>query len=56
MIFHENPLPADDSHELLFLKKGKITNCRLLQIIGGTLRNKIILDISCESSAGAHCR
>ena len=41
IIFHENRLPADDSHEIsclnfLFLKKSnKILNCRLLQIIGG---------------------
>ena len=34
IIFHENPLPADDSHEISFLicylwKSGKIWNCRL---------------------------
>ena len=43
MIFHENRLPADDSHEIscpnfFFRKSGKILNCRLLQIIGGALR------------------
>ena len=43
MIFHENRLPADDSHEIsllicYFLKSGKICNCRLLQIVGGALR------------------
>ena len=43
MIFHENRLPADDSHEIsslicYFWKRGKIWNCRLLQIIGGALR------------------
>ena len=43
MIFHENRLPADDSHEIpclicYFQKGGKIWNCRLLQIIGGVLR------------------
>ena len=39
MIFHENRLPADNSHEISWLiccfwKHGKIWNCRLLQIIG----------------------
>ena len=43
MIFHENHLPADDSHEIsclicYFLEGVKILNCRLLQIIGGALR------------------
>ena len=42
MIFHENRLPADDSHEIsclicYFWKSSKIWNCCLLQIIGGTL-------------------
>ena len=38
MIFHENRLPADDSHEITYLiKSSKILNCRLLQIIGGAL-------------------
>ena len=42
MMFHENRLPADDSHEIschicYFRKGGKILNCRLLQIIGGAL-------------------
>ena len=40
MIFHENCLPADDSHEipcLYFLKSSKICNCRLLQIVGCAL-------------------
>ena len=42
MIFHENCLPADDSHEIsclicYFWKSSKIWNCRLLQIIGGAL-------------------
>ena len=46
MIFHENRLPADDSHEIsslicYFCKSGKIWNCRLLQIIGGALRVKV---------------
>ena len=45
MIFDENRLPADDSHEIsclicYFCKSGKILNCRLLQIIGGALRDK----------------
>ena len=43
MIFHENRLLADDFHEIsclmcYFLKKRQNLNCRLLQIIGGTLR------------------
>ena len=39
MIFHENRLPADDSHEISCLicyfrkKNSKTVNCRLLQII-----------------------
>ena len=42
MIFHENRLPADDSHEIscllcYFQKSCKIFDCRLLQIIGGAL-------------------
>ena len=42
MIFHENRLPADDSHEIsclicYFRKGGKILNSHLLQIIGGAL-------------------
>ena len=42
MLFHENRLPADDSHEITclicyFLKSGKILDCHLLQIIGGAL-------------------
>ena len=43
MIFHENRLPAGDSHEISclivgFEKNSKILNSRLLQIIGGALR------------------
>ena len=43
MLFHENRLPADDSHEIACLiryfgKRGKILKCRLLQNIGGALR------------------
>ena len=46
LIFHENCLPADNSHEIsclvyYFWKSSKIGNCRLLQIIGGTLWVKI---------------
>ena len=46
MILHENPLPADVSHEIsciirYFLKSVKILNCRLLQNIGGALRLKL---------------
>ena len=42
MIFHENRLPADDSHEIsclicYFWKSNQIWNCRLLQIIGCAL-------------------
>ena len=42
MIFHENRLPGDVSHQLsclicYFLERSKICNCRLLQIIGGAL-------------------
>ena len=42
MIFHENRLPADDSHEIsclicYFWKSGINWNCHLLQIIGGAL-------------------
>ena len=38
-------MPADDSHEIsclfvIFEKKIKILDCRLLQIIGGALRAK----------------
>ena len=44
MILHENRLPADDSHEMSCLidykKSGKISNRRLLQILGGALRVK----------------
>ena len=51
MMFHENRLPADDSHETSYLicyfpKGGKILNCRLLQIIGGALRVRSMLTIS----------
>ena len=47
MIYHENCLPADNSHEISclicnFWKSGKIWNCRLLQIIGGALRVNIL--------------
>ena len=46
MIFHENRLPADDSHEISYLicyfeKEAKFEFCRLLQIIGGALWVKI---------------
>ena len=45
MIFHENRLPADDSHEIsclirYFLKSSTIWKCCLLQIVGGALRVK----------------
>ena len=57
MILHENHLPADDSHELFFLKSGKNFNCRLLQIIGGALRVSVhilspVNDFSIFSSGG----
>ena len=42
MIFHENCLPVEDSHEIClihyFRKSRKIRNCRLLQITGGALK------------------
>ena len=55
MIFHENRLPADDSHEISYLicycgKGSKILNCRMLQIIGGALWAKSSLDISPSES------
>ena len=45
MILHENCLPADNSHDIscligYFWKSGKIWNCHVLQIIGGSLRVK----------------
>ena len=48
MIFHENRLSADDSHERSCLicyiwKSGKIWNRRLLQIIGGALWVNVLL-------------
>ena len=51
MIFHENRLPADDSHEISchirnFRKSGKNLNCRLLQNIDGALRVNFIQPIS----------
>ena len=47
MIFHENRLPADDSHEIsclncIFEKAATFLNCRLLQIVGGALRDKFL--------------
>ena len=48
MIYHENCLQADNSHEisclicLFFFKSGKIENC-LLQIIGDALRANLEL-------------
>ena len=47
MIFRENRLPADDSHEMSclicnFWKSSKILNCRLLQITGGALWVSVI--------------
>ena len=57
MIFHENRLLADDSHEISFLicifwKSGKIWNCHLLQIIGGAWRinlwyRTVLKDLTC---------
>ena len=45
MIFHENRLPAGDSHEIpclicYFCKGSKILNCHLLRNIGGALHVK----------------
>ena len=47
MIFHENRLPADDSHEIpcliqYFQKRGKILKCRLLQNIDSALRDNTV--------------
>ena len=49
MILHENPLPADDPHEISYLilvenweRCRKIWNCRLLQIFSGALRIKLV--------------
>ena len=48
MILHKNRLPADDTilmkYHALFLKSGKFFNCRLLQIIGGALRVKSLIN------------
>ena len=46
MIFHENCLPADNSHEIsclicYFWKSSKIWTCRLLQLVGGALWVKV---------------
>ena len=54
MIFHENCLPAD--HEITcliccFWKSSTIQNCRLLQIIGGTLWVKEMFMTQHEASA-----
>ena len=45
MIFHENCLPADNSHDIsihalfvVFEKETKLGSCHLLQNIGGALR------------------
>ena len=44
MLFHENRLPADDSHEIsclfVIFEKSAFDICRLLQIVGCTLRVK----------------
>ena len=53
MIYHENRLPADDSHEIsclicYFWNSGKIWNCHLLQIIGGALRVNCRLNVNCN--------
>ena len=40
MIIDENCLPADDFHDLLFLKKEHNFELSLLQIIGGAIRVK----------------
>ena len=57
MLFHENCLPADNSHEIaclfvIFEKAAKFENCRLLQIIGGALWVKEEMEVHtlCESS------
>ena len=49
MVFHENRLPSDDSHEIswfdIFENGGKIWNCCRLQIIGGALWVNIFIAI-----------
>ena len=46
MIFHENRLPADDSHEISCLIKRQNSKCRLLQNVDGTLRFNLFKDDS----------
>ena len=58
MILHENRLQADDSHEIsclicYFWKSGKILNCRLLQIIGGALRVKLIFSLKVSNPSSS---
>ena len=59
MIFHENRLSADDSHEIschicyFWKKSGKIVNGRLLQIVGGALRVKFSLRDFLTSEIGS---
>ena len=56
MIFHENLLPADNSHYIMpylfvFLKSSKILNCLLLQILGGALwvtRKSLVCDLELD--------
>ena len=60
MIFLENRLPADDSHEIsclicYFLKSGKILNCRLLQIIGGALRVNLFIPLFTTTTRDEAC-
>ena len=55
MVLHENPLPADDSHEIKcliwnFWRSGKICNCPLLQIIGAALRDEIKVELAFNNS------
>ena len=60
-MFHENRLPADNSHEIsflicYFLKSGKIWKCHLLQIIGGALRVKPDWPISSDIDLSSQSR
>ena len=60
MIYHENCLPADNSHEIsclicYFWKGGNIWNCCLLQIIGDALRVKPKASSTMRVVTGARC-
>ena len=55
MMFHENRLPADIMP--FFEKNSNIFNCRLLQIIGGTLWvNFFLMRVFADRIGGNHKR